>query len=168
MPADIQPNSIEIAVVDSAERADELINTLLASGLARERISVLCTDEASRTHFQHYVDEAPPGQAAEEAVDQAGVAGLTLGGATILTGLLASTGTALFAIGAFTGLAITGTFAALMASRGTEPELTELYDEALVAGKILIAIEPQDADDRRRAHGVFQAEGIDTKFVAPE
>jgi len=137
---------IHMAVYDDVATAATAIHELRGVGFTEEEISVLCSDEHREQLFQDYVHEEPAGSHSEDALNKAGLAGVGLGGAAALTGLLTSGGTAIFAIGAFAGVAAAGTFVSLMLTRGAEKELADYYDQAVMEGKILVAVETEDPD----------------------
>ncbi|QDU39235.1 hypothetical protein Mal4_35720 [Maioricimonas rarisocia] len=152
----IEEPAIHAAVFDTVEETHAVIRKLREAGIPTEEISVLCSDEAKEKHFREYEHEEPAGTHASEAVNTGGAIGLGLGGAAVVTGLVTTGGTAIFAVGAFAGLAIVGTFASLMMTRGSEKELSDYYDQALSRGKLLVAVESEDADRRAKVDRVFQ------------
>ena len=150
---------IHMAVYDDVPSASGVIQDLRAAGFSPEEISVLCSDEHRERLFQEYAHEEPAGSHSEDALTTAGAAALGLGGAAVLTGLLTSAGTAIFVIGAFAGVAAVGTFVSLMLTRGTEKELADYYDQAVMEGKILVAVETDDPARQQQADKIFRSHG---------
>lgn len=149
-----------IGVFDRPETAAHVVNELLHAGFRKEEISVLCSDETKEIYFKDFEHEQPAGSHNDEALNTAGLAGVSLGGAAILTSVLTSTGVALVIAGAFAGVAAAGTFIALMMTRGAEKELADFYDQALVRGQILVAVEREDDTLlMRRADDIFREAG---------
>jgi len=150
---------LHLAIYEDVQSAADAINDLRDAGFTADDISVLCSDEHRRSLFSEYVDEEPAGSHSDDALNKAGAAGLGLGGAAALTGLVTSGGTAIFAIGAFAGVAAAGTFVALMLTRGAEKELADYYDQAVAGGKILVAVETDDANRQKTADQIFERSG---------
>jgi len=101
-------------------------------------------------------------------VTTAGATALGLGGAALLTGLLTSAGTAVFVIGAFAGIAAIGTFVSLMLTRGAEKELADYYDQAVVQGKILVAVETDDPARQELVDEIFERHGVRPSAIPKE
>jgi len=154
-----RPNPIHMAIYDDVPTAAAAVHDLREAGFTKDEISVLCSDEHRERLFQDYVHEEPAGMHSEDAVNKAGLAAAGLGGAAVLTGLLTSAGTAIFAIGAFAGIAAIGTFVSLMLTRGAEKELADYYDQAVTEGKILVGVETDDPDRQALADEVFRRQG---------
>ncbi len=162
-----RPNPIHMAVYDDVPTAAAAVHDLREAGFSPKEISVLCSDEHRERLFQEYNHEQPAGSHSEDAVQKAGLAAAGLGGAAVLTGLLTSAGTAIFAIGAFAGIAAIGTFVALMLTRGTEKELADYYDQAVTEGKILVGVETDDPDRQAIADEIFRRQG-ETPLAMPK
>jgi len=150
---------IHMAIYDDVPTAAAVVVELHGAGFTQEEISVLCSDEHRERLFQDYVHEQPAGSHSEEALNGAGIAAVGLGSAAVLTGLLTSAGTAIFAIGAFAGVAALGTFVSLMLTRGAEKELADFYDQAVTEGKILVAVETDDPKRQEQADVIFRQHG---------
>ncbi len=153
-------NTLRVAAFDSVATTRDVIAALRSEGFATDEISVICSEEAKARHFQTYA-EAPSGERGNQALNVAGVAALGLGGATVLTTLLTAGGAAIFAIGAFAGIAAGGTFAALMASRGLEHKAADFYDQAIQDGRLLVIVDVagQDAARAEAAERIMQEHG---------
>jgi hypothetical protein len=147
MPQEIQ-GPLRIGVYDSVPQVQAVVADLREAGFTPQEISVVCSDDAREAHFPQYHHEDPAGAHTNAALTRAGLAGLGLGTAAVLAALVTSAGTAVFVVGAFAGLAAVGTFAAMMMTRGAEKELADYYDQAVMHGKLLVAVET--ADDLRR------------------
>lgn len=130
---------IRAAIFQSTSAAEAAVDALRQGGFSNEEISVITSDEAKSKHFQELSDEGSVGEKANKAMDIAGLSLLGLSGAAILATLL-SGGSAIFVIGAFSGLAAGGTFAALMASRGLGSEATDFYEQAVQKGDLLVTV----------------------------
>jgi hypothetical protein len=135
---------LRIGVYETVAQVQAALSDLREAGFTSREISVVCSDEASAAHFPQYRHEEPAGTHTDDALSRAGLTGLGLGTAAILSALVTSAGTAVFVAGAFAGLAAVGTFAATMMTRGAEQELADYYDQAVVHGKLLVAVETSD------------------------
>lgn len=142
-------HTLRAGTFDSVNAAKDAIHQLLDAGFTHDDISVICHDEARSQHFPEWAKEETSGGQADKAMDMAGAGMLGLGGAAVLATLL-SGGGALFAIGAFSGLAAGGTFAALMATRGLGNEATDYYEQAVESGKLLVTVEAKGDDAQQR------------------
>lgn len=152
-------NPIHMAVYNDVKGAATAIRDLQEAGFTHDEISVLCSDKHREEIFKEYIHEEPAGSHDDEALNRAGLAALGLGGAAAVTGLVTSAGTAIFAIGAFAGVAAITTFVSLMLTRGAEKELADYYDQAVLEGNILVAVETKDPARQRMADEVFRKHG---------
>jgi hypothetical protein len=148
-----------VGVFERPETAAHVVKELLRSGFRKQDITVLCSDETKEAYFHEFEHEMPAGSHNRAALNTAGVAGLVVGGAILLTILLKSSGLAIVLV-AFAGIAAAGTFVALMMTRGSEKELADFYDQGVVRGQILVALERTgDSAARKRAEDIFREAG---------
>lgn len=159
---------ILFAVYDDIETAANAVIDLQKVGFTKQEISVLCSDEHRERLFSKFDHEEPAGSHSEEAVSGAAATALGLGGGAVAAGLLTSAGTAVFILGAFAGVAAIGTFVSLMMTRGAEKELADFYDQAVVAGKILVGVETQDSNRQQQAREIFERHGYDPASLPKE
>lgn len=148
-------------VYTSVEAARQAVQALRAAGFADESISVVCSEEHANEHFGANVQRAGLARS-QHAINSAGVAGLGLGTAAILTSVLLPSGAALFAIGALAGLAIAGTLASLFATRGLDREATDFFEQSLQEGDLLVVVEIHGDDAAQwlsHAEDVFRETG---------
>ncbi|MGD9856836.1 MAG: general stress protein [Planctomycetaceae bacterium] len=151
-------------VFDTVAAAQRAVSALQEAGFTSQEISVLCSDDAKERHFREFEHQEPAGALSNKALNIAGAGIMGLGGATVLTTVL-SEGAAIFAIGAFSGLAAGGVFTALMATRGFEKEAADYYDQAVQHGKLMVTVEDYgaDADLRlRNAARILEEAGADS------
>jgi hypothetical protein len=148
---------IRVAVFSTIEQADRAVDGLLNLGFRNNQISVICSDKSKERHFEafHHQDSAGSHTGAAAAIG--GAIGATLGGFAAVVGTVATGGIALLAAGgiaAWGGAAVGGLVGAMM-TRGIEKELANFYDQAVVQGKILVAVDdPKTADSGRLAEAV--------------
>jgi hypothetical protein len=167
--ATTQEKAVRAGVFDTVSAADRAVTALRQAGFKANEISVICSDETKERHFKQFEHQEPAGAYSNEAMNIAGAGILALGGATILATVLTG-GAAVFALGAFSGLAAGGAFTALMVTRGFEKEAADYYDQAIQRGKILVTVEDYgaDADLRlRQAERILEDAGADS-FALPE
>lgn len=146
---------IRVGVFDSMEETEAVVRELREAGFTAKEISVVCSDESKAERFSEYVHEKPAGAYTNAALTGAGAAGLGLGAAALLTAMVTSAGTAVFVVGAFAGLAAVGTFAAMMVTRGAEKELADYYDQAVMHGKLLVAVETRNPQRQHLADQIL-------------
>lgn len=148
--------------------ADRVVARLSAAGFDAEEISVVCSEEAHRAHFQQFEHERPAGTFTPAAAAAGSVIGATLGGLAAIVGGITTGGVGFIAAG---GLAlwsggIVGGLVGAMLTRGVEPELANFYDQAVTQGKLLVAVQSSDGDhDQARlnfADQIFRDEGAES------
>ena len=152
------------AVFDTVAQAENVVARLRDSGFTKDQITVICSDEAKERHFQEYEHQDAAGHHTETGVTAGSAIGATLGGFAALVGVTASGGIGLVAAGGLLALGITGPFVGAMMTRGLEKEVADYYDQAVVSGKILVAVEDQTerrADALRIAERVFAEAGAE-------
>lgn len=150
---------IRVGVYTTIRAADCAVQNLLNAGFNSEHISVLCSDESKEEHFREFEHEEPAGSYVPAAAAVGGAIGAALGGLTVLAGAITTAGLGLLAAGgiaAWTG-GVVGGLVGAMTTRGVEPEVADFYDQAVTAGKILVAVE--DHSEAQRQH-LEQAERI--------
>lgn len=136
---------VRAAVFEDKDAATRAVQELRAAGFSVDQISVVCSEEHMQKHFGEYT-EKPAGSHTSPALSSAAIAGLGLSGAAGVSALVLSGGAAVVAVGAFAGLALTGTLVSLFASRGVEKEIADFHDQALQAGDLLVAVEVHGSD----------------------
>lgn len=134
---------IRVGVFSTVAAADRAVHALLEAGFAKDQITVLCSDDALESHFREFEHQDPAGTFMPAAAVAGGTIGAVLGGLTALVGVAATGGVALLAAGGVAAWAggIFGGLVGAMMTRGVEKELANYYDQAVVAGKILVAAE---------------------------
>jgi hypothetical protein len=143
-----------VGVFSSIRSADEVVARLLAAGFTKREISVVCSDEATESHFREFEHERPAGTNTPAAVAVGGSIGAVLGGLTAIGVGAATGGVGLLVAGgaaAWTG-GVFGGFLGAMASRGTENELSNFYNQAVVLGRILVGVEIHGDGAEARLH----------------
>lgn len=159
---------IRLTVCDTADAARRLVSELQQAGFTAEEISVVCSQESCEREFAEFIHEHPAGSEADHALNVAGAGALGLGAAAVAAGVLTTAGTAIMIIGAMSGLAIAGTLAALMVTRGAEKALADYYDQAVSHGKILVAVETDDTLRQRQADRILGHEGEEQTAIPKE
>lgn len=135
--------------------ADRVVERLTAAGFTSEEISVVCSEEAHKTHFKEFEHEQPAGTFTPAAAAAGSVIGATLGGLAAIVGGITTGGVGFLAAGgvALWSGGILGGLVGAMLTRGVEPELANFYDQAVTQGKILVAVESLGGElDLTRLH----------------
>ena len=139
---------IRSGVFSSIGAADQAVSNLLAAGFTHEQITVICSDEVREQYFREFEHQKPAGAKTPAAAAIGTAVGAAVGGATTVAAGVANDAVALLAAGgagAWTG-GVLGGFLGAMMTRGTEKELANYYDQAVVQGKILVAAEDHSPD----------------------
>ena len=139
--ASLQTRPIRAGVFSDLSAADAAVRGLLDAGFTREQVTVICSDQVIERHFAAFEHQDPAGAYTPAAAALGGVIGAVLGGLTVALGAAATGGVAIIATAgaaAWTGGMVGGLVGAMM-TRGVERELANYYDQAVTAGKILVA-----------------------------
>ncbi|MEX2173680.1 MAG: hypothetical protein WD872_04915 [Pirellulaceae bacterium] len=164
--ATVQQRPVRAGVFAQLTAADNAVDRLLAGGFRKEEITVICSDEAKERHFREFEHQQPAGTNTPAAAALGSSVGAVIGGITTTAVGLAAGGLPLLVIGAAgvsTG-GVLGGFLGAMMTRGGEKEAANYYDQAVLDGKILIAVEVHgpDADERlSTAEQILQASGAE-------
>jgi len=158
---------IRAAIFTEIAETDRAVKNLLDAGFSKEEITVVCSDETKERYFREYEHQDQAGRNVPVAAGIGGAVGLTLFGLTaVAAGLV--TGGAAFVVAGGTGMwtgSVVGGLVGAMMTRGFEREVADFYDQAVVTGDILVAVEPQGgtpADHTTRlqtAESIFRASG---------
>jgi hypothetical protein len=143
---------IRAGVFSSVGRADEVVMHLMDAGFTSEHISVLCSDPVRERHFRRFEHQKPAGTYTPAAAAVGTAVGAAVGGLVAVAGLVTTGGIAVLAAGALATWAggVVGGLIGAMMTRGVEHELANYYDQALTAGKILVAVEDRGPNHDRR------------------
>jgi hypothetical protein len=142
---------LRAGVFKTVGAADHAVTKLLEAGFTQDQITVLCSDQTREQYFQEYEHQRPAGTKTPVAAAIGGTVGAAIGGLTTVAAGVAGDAVGLVAAGgagAWTG-GILGGFLGAMMTRGTEKELADFYDQAVVDGKIVVAAE--DHSDQAEA-----------------
>jgi hypothetical protein len=136
-----------VAAFDTVAQADRAIRRLLAAGLSKDQLAVICPAKF-KDHFRPEVPQAEaPTADAGGAIAMGGALGATLGGlalaATVITGGVAGVMAAGVLIG---GGAIAGGFGNLIVAKGYEQEADDYYKQAIERGQIVVGVEVHGDD----------------------
>jgi hypothetical protein len=153
---------IRTGTFDDADQAADAIAALREAGFPRSQIKVVCSDAELRERFDQYVDEQPAGARTPGALTGAGIAYFCLAAIGLAVGFFASLTTTLIVLCVLLGIALLVTFGATMMTRANERELSNYYSQAVVPGRILVAV---DLPDDSPAERVSAAERIIDRFT---
>ncbi|HET6884446.1 MAG TPA: hypothetical protein VFI31_30110 [Pirellulales bacterium] len=142
---------IRVGVFSTIRAADCAVDHLLKAGFTGEQISVVCSDRAKEEHFRQFEHEEPAGSHTPAAVAVGGAIGAALGGLTVVAGAVTTAGLGLLAAGGLAAWAggVVGGLIGAMTTRGVEHEVADFYDQAVTAGKILVAVEDHTEAQRQ-------------------
>lgn len=134
---------IRAGVFETVSTAVAAVCDLLDAGFSKEQITVICSDKKLESPFREFEHQKLSGVHTEKAIVLGGIAGVILGAALALTGLMAMGRLDLFlTVVVVAGVGgMTGTFVGAMLTRGTEKELADFYDQSVIHGKILVSAE---------------------------
>lgn len=143
---------LRVGVFSTIRAADCAVDNLLREGFTSEQISVVCSDRVKEEHFSQFEHEEPAGSYTPAAVAVGGAIGAALGGLTVVAGAVTTAGLGLLAAGGLAAWAggIVGGLVGAMTTRGVEHELANYYDQAVTAGKILVAAEDHSEAQRQK------------------
>ena len=113
---------------------------------------MVCSDEAKERHFKEFEHQDPAGTYTPTATIAGGTIGAVLGGLSVVASAIATGSLALWAAGPITAWAggVAGGLVGAMMTRGVEKELANFYQQAVVAGQILVAAEDHDPNHSQR------------------
>jgi hypothetical protein len=150
---------VRVGVFRDLELADAAVDRLIAAGIPKDSISVICPS-CSPEHYDDVNEVEPAGARTPKAAAAGGAIGTVLGGLTAAAGIAATGGLGLLAAGPLllgaAGGGVVGGFIGAMSTRGFEPEIADFYDQALRRGSILVSVESEHENDLR----LVQAERI--------
>ena len=152
--AAIDHKPIRMGVFDTVKEAETKVSELLTAGFTRDEVTVVCSDDTKERYFLEFEHQQPSGTVTPGAAAMGSFVGASIGGLTALAAGALTGGVALAIFGGaglFTG-GIVGGFVGAMMTRGVEKELADFYDQAVLDGRILIAVDIHGPDAERRLH----------------
>jgi hypothetical protein len=170
---EIDQRPTRAGVFPTLQGADEAVRRLLAAGFSKDEITVVCSDETKERYFREFEHQDPAGAHTPKAAAIGGSIGATAGGLAAGAVGLALGGLPLIVtagIGVMAG-GVWGGFLGAMATRGGEKEAANYYDQAVVAGKLLVAVECHGPDQEERlalADRILVDAGAETEVPLPE
>ncbi len=164
--------TFEVGVFADVEAAEAAVRHLMDAGFAKDQVTVICSDQHKEKYFREFEHQEPAGTFTTEAVLAGGAIGVLLGGLPVI-GAAVATGSILMwvaAPAAASALGVAGGLVGAMSTRGTEKEIANYYQQAVVDGCILVAAHADGVDREARlaeAAKVFAAAGA-KPFALPE
>jgi hypothetical protein len=154
----------EVGVFATVDEAEQTVRRLLEAKFTKEQISVICSDESKERYFREFEHQEPAGTFTSQAVLTGAAIGALLGGLPVIGAAIATGSVVLWVAGpaAATALGVAGGLVGAMSTRGVEKEIANFYQQAVVEGRILVAIEAQGDDREQRlshAADIFAAAG---------
>jgi hypothetical protein len=161
-PSSSNDKPIRAAIFTEIAETDMAVKRLLAAGFTTQEITVICSDDTKERYFREYEHQDQAGRNVPVAAGIGGAVGMTLFGLTaVAAGLV--TGGAAFVVaggtGMWTGTVVGGLVGAMM-TRGFEREVANFYDQAVITGDILVAVEPHGGTPEENQNRLLTAESI--------
>jgi hypothetical protein len=154
---------IRAGVFPTAMDAKRAVDRLLQAGFGAAEISVVCSDHSKDAWFRQFEHQQPAGTSTPKAAIAGGTAGAILGSLSVLASVVATGSLALWMAGPIFTLAggAAGGLIGAMSSRGVEKELANYYQQAVLDGDILVAVDEQDSNQSRleQAADILSASG---------
>jgi hypothetical protein len=144
--------TVEVGVFDSVSSAKSAVDRLLQCGFTVEEITVVCSDETKERWFKEFDHQQPAGTHTAKASLVGGAVGATIGTLAVLGSAVATGSIALWAAGpifAWTG-GVAGGLVGAMMTRGVEKELANYYQQAVIEGDILVAVDETASADAKK------------------
>ncbi len=145
---------VRAAVFSTLTHARMAVDKLRKAGFTNDEITVVCSDETKERYFRKFEHQQPAGANTPLAAALGGAIGATLFGLTTVAAGVATGGVPLVVAGGWgvwTG-GVLGGFIGAMLTRGIEREAANYYDQAVVSGKILVAVENAGHPSSARLH----------------
>lgn len=161
-PASTSEKPIRAAIFTEIKETDIAVKKLLDAGFTTEEITVVCSDTTKERYFREYDHQDHAGRNVPVAAGIGGAVGLTLFGLTAAAAGIMTGGVALVVAGGtgmWTGTVVGGLVGAMM-TRGFEREVADFYDQAVVTGDILVAVEPHGSTAAENESQLSAAESI--------
>lgn len=143
--------AFQAGVFDDVDAARQAVHGLLEAGFTKEQINVVCSDETKERHFQEFEHQEPAGTYTPTATIVGGTIGAALGGIAVVASAAVTGSLTLWAAGPITAWAggVAGGLVGAMMTRGVEKEIADFYQQAVVSGQILVAVEDARPDNQR-------------------
>lgn len=163
-------NTIRIGVFPNKPQADKAIALLRGASVPDDALSVICP--ACDDDIDGVDQQDPAGAKALEGAVKGGAAGALAGLLAAAAAIPATAGASLLVAGPIFGAAVTGAaaggFIGAMMTRGFDPAIADYYDQALQAGKVLVAVESEDKDTLERAERALEMAGAEPMELKAE
>jgi hypothetical protein len=154
---------IRAGVFATARDAKRAAERLLAAGFTGDHIIVVCSDHSKDAWFREFSHQEPSGAFAPHGAVIGSTAGAILGSLSVLGTAVATGSLALWIAGPILVLAggAAGGLIGIMTTRGMERELANYYQQAVLDGDILVAVDQHDASQARleQASEILSASG---------
>jgi len=157
-------NTIRLGVFPDRSKAERAIERLLAVGIDRDHVSVVCPQ--CEDDLPAGVEEQDP--AGEHTVDasvKGGTVGALAGFLTAAIAIPATAGASVLVAGpilcATAAGAVSGGFIGAMMTRGFEPAIADYYDQAVQRGRVLVAVESEVPGELELAEQTLDAAGAE-------
>jgi hypothetical protein len=153
---------LRVGVFASVADADRAVANLLAADFTKDEITVVCSNDAVERRYSEFQKQEPAGTYTPATAIGGGAIGAALGGLAAVAGGLATGGIGLLATAGIAMWAggVAGGLVGAMMSRGVEKELANYYQQAVLDGDILVAVEAQEGTSDSPARDLARASQI--------
>lgn len=161
-PTNAGDKPIRAAIFTEIAETETAVKHLLEAHFTKEEITVVCSDDTKERYFREYEHQDQAGRNVPVAAGIGGAVGMTLFGLTaVAAGIV--TGGAAFVVAGSTGMwtgTVVGGLVGAMMTRGFEHEVANFYDQAVITGDILVAVEPHGGTPEENFDRLLTAESI--------
>jgi hypothetical protein len=150
--ATLTDRTVEVGIFAGIDETQAAVQALLVAGFSKGQISVMCSDDTKERYFREFEHQKPAGTFTPRAVVTGSALGALLGGMTLVGAAIATGSVALWVAGAAaasTGGVVGGLLGAMM-TRGVEKEIANYYQQAVIDGNFLVAVEVNEVNRQQR------------------
>jgi hypothetical protein len=144
--------TFEVGVFATVDEAEGVVRQLLDAGFTTGEITVICSDDKKEQYFRAFERQEPAGTFTPKAVISGGAIGALLGGIPVLGAAVATGSLVLWVAGpaVASALGVAGGLVGAMSTRGFEKEIANYYQQAVLDGSILVAVQAEGTHHKQR------------------
>ncbi|TWU27676.1 hypothetical protein [Bythopirellula polymerisocia] len=150
-PQQEKPRPVRAGVYKTLAKAETAFRSLQEASFTAKELTVICSNEQQQKHFPNQVAKEGDPTSTNAAATGSALGGL-IGGVTAVAGLATIAGIPVVVAGALASAltgGVVGGLTGMMIDRSFDQEAADYFDQAVSEGKILIAVEPEDANPER-------------------
>ena len=164
MMSKTESTTIRVGIFAAVDRAETAIDSLIAAGIERDAISVICSDDSKVIRLEQTNGDQVDSLERDDTTITSGVAGGVIGGLAALAGVALTGGIGILAVGPIVAGGLTGTLLGVLVGKGVEEETARFYEQAVTDGNVLVAVH---LDDESRAKATRVDEVLRESGSAP-